>query len=292
MLNGVLIVDKPAGWTSFDVVAKMRGVLGTKKIGHSGTLDPMATGVLPLFVGPAARAVDMQQDHTKAYEAKAFFGLRTDTGDITGRVLEEKKVLIEEAAVKAALPFFVGKQMQTPPMYSAVKVNGQPLYKLARKGQEAVRAPRPIEIFSFDYLRREEENEFWVRVSCSKGTYVRVLIEELGQRLDAPAVLSGLRRIRSGAYTLEKAHTVDEICRAKEEGRLKDLLYPVDSVFPQYPAVTVGAACAAALKNGAKSALALEDGVYRAYFEEGFLGLFEVQCGEAKVKRLFIEREG
>lgn len=290
MLNGILIVDKPSGWTSFDVVAKMRGVLATKKIGHSGTLDPMATGVLPLFVGPAARAVDMQTDHTKAYRVKVCFGVRTDTGDITGAVLEEKRVAVKQAAVKAALPAFIGKRQQVPPMYSAVKVNGQPLYKLARKGQEIPRKPRPIEVFSFVFLGQEAENEFSVEISCSKGTYVRVLLEELGASLGVPAVMSGLRRIRSGAYTLENAHTVEEICRAKETGALSSLLQPVDSVFTQYPAAQVDAALADKLRGGAPGRAALPDGIYRAYLDGGFLGLFEVQKGEASVKKLFIER--
>ena len=179
MMQGILIVDKPMDWTSFDVVAKLRGVLGTRKLGHSGTLDPMATGVLPVFCGGASKAVDLQLDHDKAYRAVLRLGQRTDTGDITGTVLETAPVTAGEKELLAVLPRFLGPQMQTPPMYSAVKINGQPLYKAARKGQTVERTPRPITIYEITYLGSPAPRDYTIRVSCSKGTYIRVLAENL-----------------------------------------------------------------------------------------------------------------
>uniref|UniRef100_UPI0040269A28 tRNA pseudouridine(55) synthase TruB n=1 Tax=Faecalibacterium sp. TaxID=1971605 RepID=UPI0040269A28 len=169
MMQGILIVDKPTDWTSFDVIAKLRGILGTRKLGHSGTLDPMATGVLPVFCGGASKAVDLQLDHTKAYRAVLKLGARTDTGDVTGTVLETAPVTAGEKELLEVLPQFVGSQMQTPPMYSAVKINGQPLYKMARQGIEVERKARPIEIFSLEYGGSPAENEYELTVRCSKG---------------------------------------------------------------------------------------------------------------------------
>ena len=174
--NGILPVDKPAGWTSFDVLARLRGALGTRKLGHAGTLDPMATGVLAVFIGRATAAADRQLDHDKTYEATLRLGLRTDTGDVTGAVLETAPVTAGEAELRAVLPRFTGPQMQLPPMYSAVKVNGQPLYKAARKGQTVERTPRPITVYSIEYLGSPAPGDHTLRVACSKGTYIRVQI--------------------------------------------------------------------------------------------------------------------
>ena len=170
-MQGILIVDKPMEWTSFDVIAKLRGILGTRKLGHSGTLDPMATGVLPVFCGGASKAVDLQLDHTKTYCARLRLGMQTDTGDITGTVLETAPVTAGEKELLAVLPRFLGPQMQTPPMYSAVKINGQPLYKLAREGVTVERKARPIEILDIRYGGSPVENEYVLTVRCSKGTY-------------------------------------------------------------------------------------------------------------------------
>ena len=175
-MQGILIVDKPMDWTSFDVVAKLRGVLGTRKLGHSGTLDPMATGVLPVFCGGASKAVDLQLNHNKSYRAVLKLGVRTDTGDVTGTVLETAPVTAGEGELLAVLPQFIGPQMQVPPMYSAIKLNGQPLYKLAREGVTVERKARPIEIYSITYGGSPAENEYVLDVTCSKGTYIRVHI--------------------------------------------------------------------------------------------------------------------
>ena len=207
----ILPVDKPAGWTSFDVLAKLRGALGTRRLGHAGTLDPMATGVLAVFIGNATAAADRQPDHDKTYEATIRLGLRTDTGDVTGTALETAPVTVGEAELKAVLPQFMGRQMQLPPMYSAVKINGQPLYKAARKGQTVERTPRPITIYEITYLGSPAPGDYTIRVSCSKGTYIRVLAEDIGTALGVPATLAALRRTRAGAFKIEECHTLPEI---------------------------------------------------------------------------------
>ena len=217
-MQGILIVDKPTGWTSFDVIAKLRGILGTRKLGHSGTLDPMATGVLPVFCGGASKAVDLQLDHTKAYRAALKLGARTDTGDVTGTVLETAPVTAGEAELLAVLPQFVGPQMQTPPMYSAVKINGQPLYKMARQGIEVERKARPIEIFSIEYGGSPAKDEYVLTVRCSKGTYIRTLLEDIAAAMGQKGTMSALRRVSSGVYGEADAHTLEEIQAAKDAG--------------------------------------------------------------------------
>ena len=201
MMQGILIVDKPMDWTSFDVVAKLRGVLGTRKLGHSGTLDPMATGVLPVFCGGASKAVDLQLNHDKTYRATLRLGARTDTGDSTGTVLETAPVTAGEKELLAVLPQFVGPQMQVPPMYSAVKINGQPLYKLAREGVTVERKARPIEIYGIEYGGSPAENEYVLTVRCSKGTYIRTLLEEIAAAMGQKGTMSALRRTSAGLYT-------------------------------------------------------------------------------------------
>ncbi len=291
-MQGILIVDKPMDWTSFDVIAKMRGILGTRKLGHSGTLDPMATGVLPVFCGGASKAVDLQLDHTKAYRATLKLGEKTDTGDITGTVLETAPVTVGEAEVKAILPQFVGKQMQTPPMYSAVKINGQPLYKMARQGIEVERKARPIEILSIEYNGSPAENEYQLTVRCSKGTYIRVLLEDIAEALGQKGTMSALRRIAAGVYTEADAHTIEEIQAAKDAGTLESLLLPVESVFESLPLLVVDSRVEQHLYNGCPtSRYPAADGRYRVRNAEGnFLGLANVVQGVLKVEKLFVER--
>ncbi len=291
-MQGILIVDKPMDWTSFDVIAKMRGILGTRKLGHSGTLDPMATGVLPVFCGGASKAVDLQLDHTKAYRATLKLGEKTDTGDITGTVLETAPVTVGEAEVKAILPQFVGKQMQTPPMYSAVKINGQPLYKMARQGIEVERKARPIEILSIEYNGSPAENEYQLTVRCSKGTYIRVLLEDIAEALGQKGTMSALRRIAAGVYTEADAHTIEEIQAAKDAGTLESLLLPVESVFESLPLLVVDSRVEQHLYNGCPtSRYPAVDGRYRVRNAEGnFLGLANIVQGVLKVEKLFVER--
>ena len=251
-MQGILIVDKPMDWTSFDVVAKLRGVLGTRKLGHSGTLDPMATGVLPVFCGGASKAVDLQLDHDKAYRAVLRLGQRTDTGDITGTVLETAPVTAGERELRAVLPQFVGKQMQVPPMYSAVKVNGQKLYDLARKGREVERPARDIIVHEMELLDFDENaQKGTLRCVVSKGTYVRTLVNDLGEKLGTLAVLHSLVRTRSGAYPLDRCRSFEDCERAMADGTMQQLLLPTDSLFTDCPAVALTAEGAERIARGA-----------------------------------------
>ena len=294
MMQGILIVDKPTDWTSFDVIAKLRGILGTRKLGHSGTLDPMATGVLPVFCGGASKAVDLQLDHTKAYRAVLKLGARTDTGDVTGTVLETAPVTAGEKELLEVLPQFIGSQMQTPPMYSAVKINGQPLYKMARQGIEVERKARPIEIFSLEYGGSPAENEYELTVRCSKGTYIRVLLEDIAAAMGQKGTMSALRRVAAGVYTEADAHTLEEIQAAKNEGptALEALMLPVESVFGSLPLLTVAPKVEQHLYNGCPtSRYPAADGRYRVRNEAGqFLGLANIVGGVLKVEKLFVER--
>ena len=294
-LCGVLPVDKPAGWTSFDVIAKLRGVLATRKLGHSGTLDPMATGVLPVFVGPAVKAVDMQPDQDKAYRAVIRFGLATDTGDITGTPGAAGGDLPGEAAVRGALAGFLGPRMQTPPMYSAVKQGGVPLYKLARQGKTVDRPARPVTFYKLELLERQGEDCFAVGIECSKGAYVRTLAEELGQALGCPACLAALRRTRAGAFALGDCVPLAELVEAKEQGRLDELLarrlLSLDRLFARLPAAQVDGARQTRLLNGAACRWpGLADGRYRLYAGGAFLGLGRAQQGLLRAEKLFVER--
>ena len=293
-MQGILIVDKPTGWTSFDVIAKLRGVLGTRKLGHSGTLDPMATGVLPVFCGGASKAVDLQLDHTKAYRAVLRLGARTDTGDVTGTVLETAPVTAGEAELLAVLPQFLGPRMQIPPMYSAVKINGQPLYKLAREGITVERKARPIEILSIGYGGSPAEHEFVLDVKCSKGTYIRTLLEEIAAAMGQKGTMSSLRRTASGGYTEADAHTLDEIQAAKDAGpqALEALMLPVESVFVSLPLLVVEPGVEQHLYNGCPtSRYPAADGRYRVRNVAGqFLGLANITGGVLKVEKLFVER--
>ena len=218
-MQGILIVDKPMDWTSFDVVAKLRGVLGTRKLGHSGTLDPMATGVLPVFCGGASKAVDLQLNHDKSYRAVLKLGARTDTGDVTGTVQETAPVTA----------------------YSAIKLNGQPLYKLAREGVTVERKARPIEIYSITYGGSPAENEYVLDVTCSKGTYIRTLLEDIAAAMGQKGTMSALRRVAAGVYSEADAHTLEEIQAAKDAGpeALQALMLPVESVFTPLPLLVV-----------------------------------------------------
>ena len=293
-MQGILIVDKPTDWTSFDVIAKLRGVLGTRKLGHSGTLDPMATGVLPVFCGGASKAVDLQLDHTKAYRATLKLGARTDTGDVTGTVLETAPVTAGEKELLEVLPRFVGPRMQTPPMYSAVKINGQPFYKLARQGMEVERKARPIEILSIQYEGSPAENEYTLTVKCSKGTYIRVLLEEIAEAMGQKGTMSALRRVAAGVYTEADAHSLEEIQAAKNAGpeALQALMLPVESVFTSLPLLVADERVEQHLYNGCPtSRYPAADGRYRVRNAQGqFLGLANITGGVLRVEKLFVER--
>lgn len=232
---GILIVDKPAGWTSQDVVSKLRGVLHEKRIGHGGTLDPMATGVLPIFVGRATRAVEFFESAEKEYVAGLRLGLTTNTQDTQGETLEKKPVSVTKEQLEAVLQEFTGDIAQIPPMFSAIKIGGKKLYELARQGKEVERKPRNIHIFEMELLSGEG-GDYTFRTLCSKGTYVRTLCHDMGQRLGCGSCMSSLRRTRAGCYDISMAYPLEDIINHKDP---ESLLLPVDSLFATYPAVTL-----------------------------------------------------
>ena len=287
-MNGIVIVDKPAGWTSQDVTARLRRVYGTRRIGHGGTLDPMATGVLPVFVGRATRGVEFFEHAEKGYEATLVPGLTTDTEDTTGTVLTRQQVSLTEEQVEAVLPRFRGEILQVPPMYSALKVNGQKLCDLARKGREVAREPRPITIHALTFLGFEEGN-VRLRVSCSKGTYIRTLCKDIGEALGCGACMGSLRRTRAGDYTLADAVPLDTLLESEHP---EDYLRPVDSLFSSFPAVTLTANQEKRCRNGNAFSVTLAPGTYRAYSKIGeFLMLAQVSDGTMTTVKSFFEPE-
>ena len=230
-VNGILIIDKPAGWTSHDVVAKLRGILREKKIGHGGTLDPMATGVLPVFVGKATRCAAFAESMDKEYIAGLRLGLVTDTQDITGNVLETREHSVTETELRETLNSFTGPQKQIPPMYSAVKIGGERLYKLARRGVQVDRPARDIIISAIE-LASEASGDWFLKISCSKGTYIRTLCHDIGTALDCGGVMSYLRRTRAGCFKIEDAVTLETVQDAVRNGRIDELLIPANNLFP------------------------------------------------------------
>ena len=269
MPNGILIIDKPSGWTSMDVCAKVRGILGEKRVGHAGTLDPMATGVLPVFVGRATKAVSFAESGEKEYLAALRLGLVTDTQDITGEVLERRDAsAVTEETVRALLPRFTGKLSQVPPMYSAVKVNGQRLYALARKGREVERKPREITVFALELTGRTEEGDFLLRCRCSKGTYLRTLCHDIGAALGCGGAMAALRRTMAAGYALEEAVSLEAV-----QAQGAALLRPLDTLFAQYPAYTLPTEGRErrVLCGNPVTAPELADGTYRVYGRAGEL---------------------
>ena len=272
-MNGIVIVDKPQGWTSQDVTALLRRVFNTRRIGHGGTLDPMATGVLPVFVGRGTRGVEFFEHAEKTYEAVLQLGLTTDTEDITGTVLEEREVAISEADFLTVLPKFLGKIQQIPPMYSALKVNGQKLCDLARKGKEVERQPREIEIFELECLEFTGTTAR-LRVRCSKGTYIRTLCKDIGEALGCGGCMAALRRVQAGEYTIAESVPLAELLETTEPEKY---LRPVDTMFRNYPEVTLTEKQELRCRNGNSFSIQLPDGTYRAYAKDGeFLMLAKV----------------
>ena len=285
MPSGIVIIDKPAGWTSMDVCAKLRGILREKRVGHAGTLDPMATGVLPVFVGAATKAVSFAENGEKEYLAGLRLGTVTDTQDITGTVLETRPVCVSRADVESALQRFTGTIRQLPPMYSAVKVNGQRLYALARRGQSAERVPRSVTISSLDLLEQNGPADFSLRCRCSKGTYIRTLCHDIGSALGCGGCLSSLRRTMAAGFTLEQAVTLEEV-----QARGAALLEPLDAFFSDVPAYVLSSPRQEFLcRNGNPLPdCALPNGRYRVYGADGtFLCLSEAAGGTLTAVRNF-----
>lgn len=271
MLNGIICVNKPEGFTSFDVIAKLRGILRMKKLGHSGTLDPMATGVLPVFAGSATRAISILPDTDKSYLAGFRLGLVTDTQDITGKILEEKPFSVSIQEIEAKAPLFRGNIKQIPPMYSAVSVGGKRLYELARKGIEIDRPAREIFIDNFDITEFDEKTGCGkLSVTCSKGTYIRTLIHDLGQELGCGAVMTALVRTTACGFTLSDCYTLDEIQKISDEGKAETITGSCERLFDGYPSLQLSRQKAAMYRNGVK--LRLNE--LKGYGGEEFLKIY------------------
>ena len=274
MPNGILVIDKPAGWTSMDVCAKLRGIFHEKRVGHGGTLDPMATGVLPVFLGRATRAVEFAGLSDKEYIAGLKLGVITNTQDTSGQVLEERPVRLEDGRLEEALARFRGEIEQVPPMYSAIKINGKKLYELARKGREVERQPRPVTIHSLTVEGQSAPDEFTIRVRCSKGTYVRTLCHDIGQALGCGGCMSSLRRTMAAGFTLDDAVSLEQVQGAEDPAAL---LRGVDICFSDRPRLTLPPEQERMVRNGMTVILAQAPGFHgacRVYGESGeFLAL-------------------
>ena len=286
-MNGVLLVDKPSDWTSHDVVAKLRGVFGERRIGHAGTLDPMATGLLVVFLGRATKAVSFAEAREKRYIARLRLGVVTDTQDTTGRVLSETEQHVTAEELQQALGAFRGEILQIPPMYSAIKVDGRRLYEVARRGGEVERAARPVTIRRLELIGRID-GDWLLDVTCSKGTYIRTLCHDLGSALGCGGAMAALRRISVGDYRVSEAHTVAQLA-SMPRAEAEKLLMPLDSVFRAHPAVTLAADQERICRNGGAFACDEPDGVFRFYAPDGaFLMLGEVRGGTVTaIKRFF-----
>ncbi len=289
MATGIIPIDKPQDWTSQDVAARLRRVFGTRRIGHGGTLDPMATGVLPIFVGRATRAVEFFESAEKEYIATLRLGLLTDTQDITGRILETRPVHVSLEALESVLPHFLGPQQQIPPMYSAIKVNGQKLYELARQGKTVERQPRSITIYELELLEFRD-GDCRLRVQCSKGTYIRTLCEDIGKALGCGGCMAALRRSRAGVYTLDQALPLQLLLDRAESGEdISSLLLPIDSMFESSPPVHLTHRQERACRCGASFPLTLTPGTYRLYGASEFLALGRCDGSRMQTIKSFFE---
>ena len=283
-VSGILLLDKDEGWTSQDCVSKLRGILGERRIGHAGTLDPLATGLLVVLVGRATRAASFAEAETKEYVAALRPGLVTDTQDITGHTLRTSAVSVTEDDIRAVLPRFTGEIDQIPPMYSAIKVNGQKLYDIARRGGEVERAARRITIHSIEYLG-EREGDHLLRVRCSKGTYIRTLCHDIGEALGCGACMASLRRTRSGSFRIEDARRIAELTRSD-----RDTLLPIDSLFPDAAPLTLNERQEQRCRCGNAFPVSEPDGERRFYSGSGeFLALGRVTDGNAVTIKSFFE---
>ena len=288
-MNGIILVDKPQDWTSHDVVAKLRGVLHERRIGHSGTLDPLATGLLVVFVGRATRAVEFAEADCKEYLAGLRLGISTDTQDIPGNIVAESDAIPDDEAVHEAISHFVGDIEQIPPMYSAIKVGGKKLYELARRGESIERSPRKITVSSIDVVGKDC-GDYILNITCSKGTYVRTLCNDIGERLGCGGCMSSLRRTRAGVFSVDDAHSIEDINTAASEGRLSDIILPVDTLFASFSKITVDDSTTNRLKTGNIIKTSVKDGDYSVYSSTGeFLLLGRAERGRLKTIKSFFE---
>ncbi len=301
-IDGILLVNKPKGFTSFDVVAKLRGICGTRKIGHAGTLDPMAVGVLPVFIGSATKACDCMPVQDKSYRAVMRLGMTTDTLDITGNVLTTADVNVGKDDVLNILSEFTGEITQVPPMYSAVKIGGKKLYELAREGKTIERPKRNVTVYSIDLAEYDEKNnEYTIDVACSKGTYIRTLCDDIGARLGCGAVMTSLVRTAAAGFSLDMCRTLSELQFLKENGELESAVIPVERAFESMSSVEINSVDAFYFCNGLKMdserlGCSGMDGDFSVYENDGtneksFLGTAFVQPdGLVKIRKLFAKR--
>ncbi|MDQ5983129.1 MAG: tRNA pseudouridine synthase B [Eubacteriales bacterium SKADARSKE-1] len=294
-MDGIIVINKPKGFTSFDIVAIMRKLCNIKKIGHSGTLDPMATGVLPILIGKATKLQTMLQNSQKEYIAEFKLGITTDSEDITGKVLTKKSVEAKKENIQAVLSDFRGKIKQIPPMYSAVQKDGVRLYNLARQGIEVEREPREVTIYKLELLSYDEVGHIGkILVKCSKGTYIRTLCADIGEKLACGATLTSLERTFAASFAISDSITLDEAKIRSQNGTLVDKLIPIDRLFKDYSSLTVTAAQGVRLKNGGALFLDRTDAknapdstIFRTYDDEGtFLGLSIVKQKSGELSRL------
>lgn len=288
MPSGIIIIDKAQGWTSMDACAKLRGIFREKRIGHAGTLDPMATGVLPVFIGRATRAVEFASEGQKEYVAGLRLGLVTNTQDTSGEVLEERPFRGDLQALESVLARFRGDIQQIPPMYSAIKINGKKLYELARKGREVERQPRPVTIHSLTVEAQTGPAEFTLRVRCSKGTYVRTLCHDIGLALGCGGCMSSLRRTMAAGFSLDRAVTLEQVQQAEDPAAL---LLPVDAYFFDRPALTLPSVLEKKVRNGMTVVMPeIFPGEYRVYGKGGdFLALGRAENGKLFTVKSFFE---
>ncbi len=285
--QGIIVIHKEKGYTSHDVVAKLRGILHMKKIGHTGTLDPDATGVLPVALGKGTKLVDLLTDKEKTYEAVLHLGITTDTQDMSGTVLEEKPVNVTEEEVRQVLESFVGNQLQVPPMYSALKVNGKKLYELAREGKSVERKARPVSFYEITPLEIKLPL-VKLRVTCSKGTYIRTLCNDIGEKLGCGGCMEELLRSKVGSYSLNESHSLAEVEAAVADGTIQDMIYPVEQVLSGYPALFADSYGDRLLQNGNPLSDNLvspqhKEGWVRMYASDGsFTGIFQWDKGKKK----------
>ena len=299
MKSGIINVYKEAGYTSFDVVAKLRGILHIKKIGHTGTLDPDAVGVLPICVGKATKVCDMLTNTDKTYVATLLMGVSTDTYDASGTILDEKEVNVTPEMVEKTIKSFIGEQEQIPPMYSAIKVNGKKLYELAREGKVIERKARRINIYNIEIIDINLPR-VKMRIDCSKGTYIRSLCNDIGEKLGCHGCMENLVRERVGNFSIDNTIIIEEIQSLMNENRVEEVVLPIDSVFSSYPKIKVKAESQKACLNGAKLKFSdLVDGCYnensqhkyyRLYLENGkFVGIYQKKQNNLVIEKMFYE---
>lgn len=287
-MNGIIVIDKPKGRTSHDMVYFIRRMTGIKKVGHTGTLDPDATGVLPLCIGNGTKVSDMLLESDKCYRAELILGKTTDTQDLSGNVIEEKEVNLREEEIVKAANSFVGEIEQIPPMYSAIKQDGKKLYELARKGIEVERKPRRVTINEITIVKIDK-NTVTIDVDCSKGTYIRTLCSDIGEKLGCGGCMGNLRRTKAGMFNIDESHTVEEIEKLKENGKLGDIILPVDSVFMKYPKIQLNEKQVKSVTNGIRMTYkGVEGQTYRVYDNNNeFLCISKIEDGKLRLVKSF-----